>query len=73
MKETESLKNSNTYYIIYLIFIMCGLFNNVHCKSPYMTSKVWIMIWEVIQGRGLWLNLNLCCRNCMMRLQDTMK
>jgi len=40
MKETESFQNSNTYYIIYLIFIVGGLFNNVHSKSQYMTSKV---------------------------------
>lgn len=60
MKEIESLQNPNTYYIIYLIFIMRGLFNNFHSKSQYMMPKVWIIIWEVIQGRGLWLNLKPC-------------
>jgi len=60
MKEIESLQNPNTYYIIYLIFVMCGLFNNIPCKSQYVMSKVWTIICEVIQGRGLWLNLKSC-------------
>jgi hypothetical protein len=39
MKENENLQNPTTYYIIYLVFIICGLFNNVLSQSQIWRRK----------------------------------